>query len=239
PDGMSYRLLVLPKVEAMTPQLLRSIKELVEAGAVVMGARPVRAPSLSDYPRCDEEVKTLADELWGGDELSAEISERPYGKGRVFCGRRVAGERDPAEGQKSPLEQAKWIWYPEGHPAVDAPVGTCYFRKTFSVEASQTIDSARLSITADNGFEVWVNGRPVGAGYDFRQAYVIDVTPLLKPGMNILAVSAENGGEGPNPAGLIGALMIRFRDESAVRCCTDRTWEVSTTARGNWTSAAA
>ena len=32
PDGMSYRVLVLPQVETMTPRLLRKIKELVEAG---------------------------------------------------------------------------------------------------------------------------------------------------------------------------------------------------------------
>ena len=65
PDGMSYRLLVLPQTTTMTPPLLRKIKDLVEAGATVVGPRPVKSPSLSDYPQCDEEVKQLADELWG------------------------------------------------------------------------------------------------------------------------------------------------------------------------------
>ena len=40
PDGMSYRLLVLPQATTMTPALLRKIKELVEAGATVVGPRP-------------------------------------------------------------------------------------------------------------------------------------------------------------------------------------------------------
>ena len=40
PDGMSYRLLVLPNVETMTPKLLAKIKELIEAGATVVGSRP-------------------------------------------------------------------------------------------------------------------------------------------------------------------------------------------------------
>ena len=37
PDGMSYRLLVLPESATMTPALLGKIKELVEAGATVVG----------------------------------------------------------------------------------------------------------------------------------------------------------------------------------------------------------
>ena len=51
PDGMSYRLLVLPAVETMTPRLLRKIKELVAAGATVVGPAPLKSPSLVDYPR--------------------------------------------------------------------------------------------------------------------------------------------------------------------------------------------
>ncbi len=39
PDGMSYRLLVLPDSETMTPELLGKVKELAEAGATVVGPR--------------------------------------------------------------------------------------------------------------------------------------------------------------------------------------------------------
>lgn len=76
PHGMSYRVLVLPAVERMTPRLLRRVKQLVDAGAVVVGdVAPVKSPSLSGYPRCDEEVRTLAAELWD--------------KGKVIRGRSV------------------------------------------------------------------------------------------------------------------------------------------------------
>ena len=40
PDGMSYRVLVLPQVETMTPALLGKIKELVVAGATVVAPSP-------------------------------------------------------------------------------------------------------------------------------------------------------------------------------------------------------
>jgi hypothetical protein len=72
PGGMSYRVLVLPCFDTMTPALLRKIKTLVEAGATVIGGPPRKSPSLSDYPKCDEEVKRLADGLWGkGGPLAA------------------------------------------------------------------------------------------------------------------------------------------------------------------------
>jgi hypothetical protein len=80
--GMTYRLLALPDSESITPPLLAKIKELVEAGATVVGPRPLRSPSLTGYPRCDAEVRRLASELWGdGDGMT--IKEHRFGKGRV------------------------------------------------------------------------------------------------------------------------------------------------------------
>jgi len=65
PSGMSYRLLVLASSPCMTPALARTIKGLAQAGAIIVGPRPKASPSLSDYPSCDEDVRRIADELWG------------------------------------------------------------------------------------------------------------------------------------------------------------------------------
>ena len=65
PDGMSYRVLVLPEMETMTPELLAKIRDLVKAGATVIGSRPQKSPSLVNYPQCDAKLKKLADEIWG------------------------------------------------------------------------------------------------------------------------------------------------------------------------------
>jgi len=64
PSGMSYRVLALPDSRTMTPVLLRKLKQLAEAGATIVGKKPERSPSLSGYPQCDAEVKTLGEELW-------------------------------------------------------------------------------------------------------------------------------------------------------------------------------
>ncbi len=61
PSGMSYRMLVLPSAATMTVPTLRKIKQLADAGALIVGPRPTRAPGLTDYPKCDNEVKQLAD----------------------------------------------------------------------------------------------------------------------------------------------------------------------------------
>ncbi len=85
PDGMSYRLLALSDARAMTPRLLRKLKELVEAGATVVGPRPLQSPSLSGYPKCDEEVRQLSRELWG-DCDGQRVKENRCGRGRVVWG---------------------------------------------------------------------------------------------------------------------------------------------------------
>lgn len=72
PDGPSYRVLVLPSSETMTPGLLRRVKELVDAGATVVGPKPIKSPSLAGYPGCDDEVRRLAEALWGGGKILAD-----------------------------------------------------------------------------------------------------------------------------------------------------------------------
>jgi hypothetical protein len=53
----------------MRPELLAKINRLVNAGGAVFGPAPERSPSMENYPACDEEVKRLAAELWGGGRV--------------------------------------------------------------------------------------------------------------------------------------------------------------------------
>lgn len=77
PDGMSYRLLVLPRLDTMTPGLLRKVKQLVEAGATVIGSPPTKSPSLENYPQCDAEIKRLAAEIWSKDRVIRDTWDTP------------------------------------------------------------------------------------------------------------------------------------------------------------------
>lgn len=97
PDGIRYRVLVLPERETMTPALLRKVRDLVRAGATVVGPRPRKSPSLSGYPECDSEVERLAAEVWG--ECDGEsVTENAFGLGRVVWVRaRMGAPSGPAE----------------------------------------------------------------------------------------------------------------------------------------------
>ena len=86
PGGSSYRLIVLPQVETMTPGLLAKIRDLVKAGATIVGAPPVKSPSLSGYPACDGEVQALAKDLWGSLDAPKTATKRSYGKGAIHWG---------------------------------------------------------------------------------------------------------------------------------------------------------
>jgi len=83
--GMSYRLLVLPPGRTMRPELLRKIRDLVAAGATVVGPRPTMSPSLADYPHCDDEVQRLGAEMWGECD-GVGVRENQFGKGKIIWG---------------------------------------------------------------------------------------------------------------------------------------------------------
>jgi hypothetical protein len=226
PDGMSYRLLVLPRFDTMTPRLLEKIASLVEEGATIMGAPPRKSPSLSDYPKCDAQVRQLAEKLWGTD---ATISRREVGKGMVLLD--AEGTR-PAPA--NPLADAKWIWSPEGNPAISAPPGKRLFRRTIEISGRAEIASARAFMTADNSFELFVNGQSAGTGNNFNVVQMIDVGPLVHSGPNQFEVIADNGDDKPNPAGLVGALNIYFKDNTAKVINTDAWWTTALTEDGEW-----
>lgn len=86
PGGASYRLLVLPAMHTMTPDLLKKVDSLVRSGAAVMGVPPVSSPSLSGYPAADQELRQLAGNLWGGTSLPASVTFRKIGEGTIIWG---------------------------------------------------------------------------------------------------------------------------------------------------------
>ncbi|MCK7531994.1 MAG: hypothetical protein MZV63_13705 [Marinilabiliales bacterium] len=117
PDGLSYALLVLPDRDDMPLEVLRKLGELVEAGATVVGRKPVRAPGLAGFPACDGEVKALADGIWGACDGAA-VKERALGKGRIVWGiplerypaRSRAGARLP--GARRPQRRSAYRFHP-------------------------------------------------------------------------------------------------------------------------------
>lgn len=224
PGGSSYRLLVLPRQETMTPELLATIESLVRQGITVIGNPPRKSPSLTNHPRCDEQVRELADKLWGGNAAPAETTGRRHGKGLV-----IRDAPDPAVAAAGVVAgHAQWIWAPEGNPAADAPAGVArHFRRTVVVDPRRALREGHAFLTADNEFTLRVNGEPVATGNDFRNLCTADIKSLLKPGDNVLTVAAVNAGTEPNPAGLIAAVRLQYTDGSIEVLASDDTWQVA------------
>jgi hypothetical protein len=89
PSGASYKVLVLPPSNAMRPELLYKLGELVKAGLTVYGPRPQQSPGLKGYPECDNEVRSIANRLWGHIDGKT-ILWNSYGKGKLCQGLSLA-----------------------------------------------------------------------------------------------------------------------------------------------------
>jgi len=83
PEGMTYRVLVLPATTNMTPEVLRKLHEVVAAGATIVGPRPTSSPSLAHYPEGDTEIRMLATDLWG-DIDGVTDNQHAFGKGMTY-----------------------------------------------------------------------------------------------------------------------------------------------------------
>jgi hypothetical protein len=86
PHGTTYQALVVPDLDTMRPAVLRKLRDLLQAGATVVGRPPSRSPSMENHPQCDAEVRQLAAEIWGQAD-TRQPGERAVGKGRVCWGK--------------------------------------------------------------------------------------------------------------------------------------------------------
>ena len=235
PGGTSYRMIVLPQVQTMTPALLEKISDLVKAGATIVGNPPLKSPSLSGYPACDGEVQALAKELWGSMDVPQTAVKRNYGKGVIHWGGELSPEA--SKNKSDSISESQWIWYPEGNPAQSAPPEKRYFQRIISVDGAKALASASAAVTADNSFSLWINGKKVISGDSFHITFRTSINSFLRPGVNVVAVEASNVWSAPNPAGWIGSFELNYKDGSREVIKTDKKWSAGLTAQPGWEQA--
>ncbi len=140
----------------------------------------------------------------------------------------------PASMSSYSLTGCSWIWYPEGNPASSAPVASRYFRKTFSLRTDSAVTNATLLVTADNAYGAYINGTSVGQGQNYLVVVPVTVTAQVQAGANLLAIAATNTGTSPNPAGLLGKLVVNYADGTLTNIQMDATWKASKTLQTGW-----
>ena len=94
--------------------------------------------------------------------------------------------------------------------------------------------AAVCRISADNAFELFINGKKVGQGDNFNNPMNLDATTFLHPGANVLAVAATNAGDAPNPAGLIASLRVTFAQGEPLVLTTDERWKANLEKQKDW-----
>jgi len=124
---------------------------------------------------------------------------------------------------------ANWIWWSgeKGNPASSAPACTRYFRKSFDLPGDAKEASARVIITTDNLFTLYVNNKEVArndsAPEDWKFPQTVDISDKLMSGHNLLVVKAAN--TAPGPAGLIVKMVAKVAKSKDVIVVTDATWK--------------
>ncbi|WP_428307119.1 DUF7133 domain-containing protein [Lacipirellula sp.] len=126
--------------------------------------------------------------------------------------------------------EAEWIWSPS-QKRNEIPVGSCYFRKSFDVSNAE---AAEIHLTADNEFELFVNGQQVAKGTDWRQLQVHEITELLQPGRNTIAIRVDNKDAGA--AGLAARVIVKQVGDTFEGFSTDKSWKTSVREFENWTA---
>lgn len=92
----------------------------------------------------------------------------------------------------SGIPGATWIWAP-GIDGTTAPADSDVYRFARTFVLPGTPVSGSISVAADDGAEVWVNGTLAGSTSSSGAMATIDITALLVEGDNTIVVEARNG----------------------------------------------
>ncbi len=115
--------------------------------------------------------------------------------------------------EKAALAEPFWIWG-DAHAAQGVPPSTNWIRR--DLVTSGTPGEASLYLQVDNSARVYLNGKRVrGAdAAEWSQVAVYDLREHMNSGgTNVLVIEAVNGGDGPNPAGLLAYVRLRLPGE--------------------------
>ena len=221
PGGPTYELITVEHHGAMTLARLKKLRELVQAGAALLGEPPVATPGLANLPQADAELKAIAAELWGG---KAE-SERAFGKGRVFRGISAAEalQRLRIPAAFTGPENVTWIQREAGETSI-------FFVSTSSDQPTLIPCTFRVS---GKQAELWepetgkIRPLDLRSADDGRTTADIALGPdgsafiVFRPGP--LAITAAGGGQQGEPVSstpprpLDGPWQLTFPEDSGIR----------------------
>jgi signal transduction histidine kinase len=152
----------------------------------------------------------------------------------AVCAREQVASADTGSAQNSDFYLSptnglgSWIW---ADKTFDRQF--CQLWKAFVVPASSRVVKARLVLTADNEFTLFLDGRELGQGAEWRELFVFDLTQILTPGRHIVAVKAFNSS---SAAGMIFGLHVNLADGRVLEVKSDQSWRIVPEGVKHWES---
>jgi signal transduction histidine kinase len=108
----------------------------------------------------------------------------------------------------------------------------CQLWKSFLVPDFSRVVKARLAMTADNEFTLYLDGRELGRGDEWRELFVFDLTQILTPGRHIVAIKAFNSS---SFAGVLFGLHVDLADGRILEVKSDPSWRIVPEGVKRWT----
>lgn len=127
-------------------------------------------------------------------------------------------------------QEAEWIWSPD-HEKEKIPHVACHFRKSITLRAP---GAGQIVIVADDQYELYVNGRRVGAGQSTDKMVEYDIAPALSRGKNTIAIKVTN--TKGRTAALAARVLLQEKGDAWRSYSTDATWKTNLQPLPMWNS---
>lgn len=155
------------------------------------------------YPEKGSDAEPYSDERLF-DFTSAALDDSDWENAKLIKLQGASGTPYDTAPVNWPDALAWWVW---GDPHTSPqPVGDCYFRRFINVATETPV---RIFITADDAFELYVDGVPLAQeaqAYLWRETRSVDT--FLSIDQHLIAVKATNVDRPSNPSTNIGAVIV-------------------------------
>jgi two-component sensor histidine kinase len=115
-------------------------------------------------------------------------------------------------------DMGDWIW-----DSTTFDRQTVRFWKAFQIPTHTLVNRARLRITGDNEYTLYLDGHELGRDAEWRHLYEYDITPFLTAGKHTLAVEVYNSSR---EAGMVLGLRVGLADGNTVAVKSDASWRL-------------
>jgi signal transduction histidine kinase len=120
----------------------------------------------------------------------------------------------------------KWVWDQRTYDKQ-----TVHFWNSFVIPRGAVVSNAVLYITADNSYQLLLDGREIGRGSDWKTLTEYDLKYLLPPGEHVLAVEAFND---RLAGGLMFGMQIDMAGGKAIEMFSDDSWKIIPPEEKDW-----